>query len=48
MEATSSLDRGNVELKKSIGYNNDSRVLIILSFAVLTVAILFLDWYDSR
>ena len=35
---------GNVELREASKHNRDFRLVIILFFAVLTVALLFLHW----
>jgi len=47
VEATNNLDKGNKELSKSQQRNSSSRLYIILIFTVLTVTLLFLDWYNG-
>lgn len=46
VEATKNVELGNKELTKAIERNNSSRTFLLLFLIVLTLSVLFLDWYS--
>lgn len=46
LDATSNIEKGNKELKKAIRRSSSSRLYILLVMIVLTLSLLFLDWYQ--
>ncbi|KAF3336933.1 Syntaxin-81 [Carex littledalei] len=46
VEATNNVEKGNKELSQAIQRNSSSRTFLLLFFIVLTVSVLFLDWYS--
>ncbi|KAL6495841.1 Syntaxin-81 [Orobanche gracilis] len=46
VEATKNVELGNKELSQAIQRNSSSRTFILLFLFVLTISIIFLDWYS--
>ncbi|KAI7747275.1 hypothetical protein M8C21_022649 [Ambrosia artemisiifolia] len=46
VEATKNVEMGNKELTQAIQRNSSSRTFLVLFLVVLTLSILFLDWYS--
>lgn len=46
IEATNNVEAGNKELSQAIERNSSSRTFLLLFLFVLTLSILFLDWYS--
>ncbi|EPS69472.1 hypothetical protein M569_05295 [Genlisea aurea] len=46
VEATKNVELGNKELSEAIGRNSSSRTFLLLFLLVLTLSLLFLDWYN--
>ncbi|KAL2928050.1 Syntaxin-81 [Bienertia sinuspersici] len=46
VEATKNVDLGNKELTQAIQRNSSSRTFLLLFLIVLTLSVLFLDWYS--
>lgn len=46
VEATKNVELGNKELTKAIERNSSSRTFLLLFLIVLTLSVLFLDWYS--
>ncbi|KAL8224079.1 hypothetical protein R6Q57_019554 [Mikania cordata] len=46
VEATKNVEMGNKELTQAIQRNSSSRTFLLLFLVVLTLSVLFLDWYN--
>lgn len=46
VEATKNVELGNKELSQAIQRNSSSRTFLVLFFVVLSLSLLFLDWYN--
>ncbi|KAL8227393.1 hypothetical protein R6Q59_000138 [Mikania micrantha] len=46
VEATKNVEMGNKELTQAIQRNSSSRTFLLLFLVVLTLSVLFLDWYS--
>eukprot|EP00878_Enallax_costatus_P023300 GHUV01024772.1.p2 GENE.GHUV01024772.1~~GHUV01024772.1.p2 ORF type:complete len:107 (+),score=29.21 GHUV01024772.1:1877-2197(+) len=47
VDATYHVQRGNVELKKTIRVNRSSRMYLLVLFIVAGLLLLFFDWFNS-
>ncbi|KAI7835652.1 hypothetical protein COHA_010444 [Chlorella ohadii] len=47
VEATHNISRANVQLDKAIRTNRSARKYMIVFFLVASLALLFLDWWNS-
>lgn len=47
VDARTNVDKGNQELEEAKKHNNDFRWAVVFFFLMLSVTLLFLDWYSA-
>jgi len=47
VDAVTNVEKGNRELNEAKKHNNDFRWAVVFFFLVLSLSLLFLDWYSS-